>query len=1155
MTSPAIHTEAAFESAIEDALLARGWVKGDPAGYDRERAVAPADLFAFIQATQPELWQQLGKLHGAGMQAGLLDALAKERKRKGTLQVLRRGFKFYGKRIQLAYFKPAHGLNPDVLAKYQANRLVVTRQLRMVPGEAGGRQQSVDMALFLNGIPVVTIEIKNQLTGQSVANALAQYKKRDPRLPLFAFKSGALAHFAVDTEEAYFCTRLERDETFFLPFNLGRDGGAGNPAHPSGYRTHYLWESVWAPDSFLDIVGWFLHLQRTERYVEGRPVIKETLFFPRYHQLDVVRQLVGAARGEGAGHNYLIQHSAGSGKTMSIAWLAHRLQSLHDAADRKRFHSVIVITDRRVLDKQLQDAIFQIEHKQGLVATIDQDSSQLARHLDAGTPIIITTLQKFPHVTAKIDALPDRRYAIIVDEAHSSQTGEGAQQMKELLAATSLEEAAAAEDKPAPDYEDRILQVMQSRGPQPNLSFFAFTATPKAKTLEVFGRPGADGKPQPFHLYSMRQAIQEGFILDVLASYTTYKAFFKLAKAALDDPDLPKQKAATALGKYLSLHPHNIAQKTEVMVEHYQLKVRHRIGGQAKAMLVCGSRLHAVRYKQAFDRVLAERGIHDVRSLVAFSGSVRDPDLPDVEYTEVGMNGGITEKQLPERFASADYQILIVANKYQTGFDQPLLHTMYVDKRLDGVQAVQTLSRLNRTRPGKEETFVLDFVNEAEQIRLAFEPFYEQTVVAETADPDQLDALQHELEQMQVFTASEVEAFCQVFYRPKAKPSKSDHAALNRWLQPAVDRFMALDDEAQELFQGKLGAFVRLYGFLSQIMPYSDPELERLYSFGRFLLTKLPRPGDTQPLDLDGDVSLAYYRLQLMGEGSIELEGGGTVKGPTDVGTKTAEDEKLRLSEIIDVLNARFGTEFEPADQLFLDQILAEGVADEDVRQKARANSFEHFMLSMPKIIQSLMVNRVSDNEDLVGKFLDDDKFQTSLVEQLARAIYDKVRLQTPAGPALPLAALITAGENGNVEFKSTLRRNLHTDKNDPAMTHACLKTIAAFLNSQGGTLVIGVDDAGQALGLKPDGFKNEDQALLHLVGLQNNQLGTHNAGYVDARFEDYDGQRVLVVRCKPAAAPVYLDAGNSEHFYIRTSAATNELKPSEIQVYIKQRF
>lgn len=685
-----IKTEAAFESSIEAHLLDHGWLKGNRDEFDRDLGIDKGHFFAFVEATQPALWESLRKHHGVGLEAGMLDALIKTLDSQGMLEVVRHGFKFFGKRIDVAYLKPAHGLNPDVLALYEKNRLIVTRQVKFDPSS----EDSVDMLLSLNGLPIATVELKNHLTGQNVRHAIRQYKDRDHRQKLFQFKKRALVHFAVDPDEAFMTTRLSGNQTFFLPFNRGNQGGAGNPPHPSGYKTGYLWQDVWQRDSFLDIVGRFLHLEKTEEEREGKKIVKERMIFPRYHQLDSVRLLEAAARAEGPGASYLIQHSAGSGKSNSIGWLAHRLASLHDEEDEKVFDSVIVITDRRVLDKQLQDTIYQFEHKQGVVQRIDQHSTQLAEALQSGTQVIITTLQKFPFVTEKIGQLPDRRYALIVDEAHSSQTGESARHMKEVLAARSLEDAADEEAGADEDEtEDRIVEVMQSRGRQKNLSFFAFTATPKAKTLEVFGRRDAEGMPRPFHLYTMRQAIEEKFILDVLKNYTTYKTFYRLVKAGEDDPEFDKKKAARALARFMSLHPHNVAQKTEVMVEHFRQKVRHKIGGRAKAMVVTSSRLHAVRYKQAFEKYIKEQGYNDIGVLVAFSGTVTDPDVPDVEYTEVGMNQGIKERALPEEFATDKYKLLLVANKYQTGFDQELLHTMYVDKRLAGVQAVQTLSR------------------------------------------------------------------------------------------------------------------------------------------------------------------------------------------------------------------------------------------------------------------------------------------------------------------------------------------------------------------------------------------------------------------------------------------------------------------------------
>ncbi len=992
---PGKHTEAAFETAIvTDLVEQRGWVEGSPDDFDRQLALVPKDIFAFIEATQPELWGDFRKQHRDGLESSLLDTVVKMLDSRGTLDCLRHGIKFYGKKIDLAYFKPAHGLNPELEARYAQNRLVVTRQVKFIPN----KEDAIDIVLLVNGLPVATVELKNPFTGQRALNAIRQYMQdRDPRQPIFAFKTRAIVHFAVDPDAVSMTTRLAGSSTFFLPFDRGSNGagnpgGAGNPPNPDGCRTAYLWEHVWQRDSFLDILARFAHLVTDEKVENGKKLVKETMIFPRFHQLDAVRKLETAARAEGPGCNYLVQHSAGSGKSNSIAWLAHRLASLHDASDRKLFDSVIVVTDRRVLDKQLQDTIFQFEHKAGVVARIDEHSDQLADALAGGTPIIITTLQKFPFVTKKIGELPARRYAVIVDEAHSSQGGEAARSMKQVLAATSLEEAEQTDDEPDETYEDAILKVMQSRGPQQNLSFFAFTATPKFRTLEVFGRKRDDGKPYPFHLYSMRQAIEEGFILDVLKSYTTYKAFYRLVKAIADDPEVDKRRAAKALARYMSLHPYNIAQKSEVMIEHFRHAVMHRIGGRAKAMVVTASRLHAVRYKLAFDSYLRTKGYTGIGVLVAFSGTVRDQTG---EFTEVAMNGGISEKGLPKEFEQLGNRVLIVANKYQTGFDQPLLHTMYVDKRLSGVQAVQTLSRLNRTCPGKEETFVLDFVNDTEEIKQSFQPYYETTTVAESADPHQLYELQHELDARQVYLVSEVAAFCKVFFKPKEKHAGRDHADMNRHLDPAVDRFRGLEAPVQDEFRKKLQAFVNLYAFLTQVMGFIDQDLEERYTFGRFLLTKLPRTDRDARLDLDGDVQLRYYRLQRTANQShIGLDKGleGQLTGPVEVGTGFVKDDKAPLSEIIEILNERFGTSFTEADRLFFQQVKEEAKADGDVRQKATANTFDNFSLAMRQKISDLMIERMEQNQEIVTKYLDQKDFQDLAFRELVKAIYEDIR-------------------------------------------------------------------------------------------------------------------------------------------------------------------
>ena len=845
-------TEQAFESTVESMLLEAGWHAGDLGEWDVERALFPARAVAFIRETQPDEWARMAGLHGDDVESLVVAQLARELDTKGALDVLRHGFRFSGRTFRLAYFAPAHGLNPDALARFERNELTVTRQAPCHPGKG----DTLDLVFALNGVPVATCELKNPMTGQDWRDAVRQYQQdRDPNAPLFRFKRRALVHFAADPDEVHMTTRLAGAGTRFLPFNRGSNPGAvhcgaGNPANPDGYRTDYFWREVLERERFLDILGSYVFLETREEKVEdakgARTEKRETMIFPRYHQLDSVHGLVEAARADGPGRNYLIQHSAGSGKTNSISWLSHRLASLHTAADEKVFDCVVVITDRRILDRQLQDAIYQIEHAQGVVQAIDENSQQLANALVDGTKIVITTIQKFPFVMSGLlrvagadapdeasaaeqaqaaewrKAIADRRYAVIVDEAHSSQTGESANDMKRVLGTRAQAALEAAEDG-----QDLVNAAAEARGAQPNLSFFAFTATPKGKTIELFGRPGPSGKPEPFHVYSMRQAIEERFILDVLQRYIDYDTYYRIVKAVEDDPEFPKRRASVALGKFLSLHPVNVGQRTEVIIEHFRDHVRHHIDGRAKAMVVTSSRLHAVRYMQAFERYIAEHGYKDIRPLVAFSGTVLDPDSGE-EFTEPGMNTdvvtgkSISESALPGRFASPDYQILLVAEKYQTGFDQPLLQAMYVDKRLDGVQAVQTLSRLNRIAPGKAPPFVLDFVNDPENIRDAFAPYYDRTELLETSDPYRLEELKHELDGMQVYHHAEVEAFAQVFYLPQAKQRPGDHARMEAQLQPARDRFSALDEEEQTAFRDRLGAFVNLYAFLSQIIPYAD---------------------------------------------------------------------------------------------------------------------------------------------------------------------------------------------------------------------------------------------------------------------------------------------------------------------------------------------
>ena len=999
---PKQHTEAAFETAIEHHLLAvAGYTQGDRDTFDPQRGLDPTVLLPFIQETQPQEWAYLHNIQKEKAEETLLDDLCRalDSPHEGCLAVLRHGFKCFGKLFRAAYFAPASGLNPETQRLYAANRLTVTRQLRYSPRH----HNTLDLTLSLNGIPVATAELKNPMTGQTWRDAVHQYKNdRDPKDLIFQFKKRTLVHFAVDPDEIHMTTQLAGKSTRFLPFNLGDGAGAGNPPNPGGYKTAYLWEQVWQRDSFLDILARFIHVEVKEKTLGGKTVKKETMIFPRYHQLDSVRRLVADAQAKGAGHNYLVQHSTGSGKSNSIAWLAHRLASLHDDQDERVFQSVVVITDRVVLDQQLQNTIYQFEHKQGVVQKIDRDSTQLAEALASGVPIVITTLQKFPFVTEKIGDLPQRTYAVIIDEAHSSQSGESAAEMKGVLAGATIKEQAQvqAQEEGWPDYEEEILRTMAKRGRQPNISFFAFTATPKYKTIEVFGRPGPDGKPLPFHLYSMRQAIEEEFICDVLKHYTTYNTYYRLVKSIEDDPQVDKKKTARALARFLSLHPHNIAQKAEVMVEHFYHFTRHKIGGRAKAMVVTPSRLHAVRYKQEFDKYIARKGYTGIKTLVAFSGTVVDPDVAGKEYTEVGMNEGIKEKELPEKFASTEYHVLIVAEKYQTGFDQPLLHTMYVDKRLAGIQAVQTLSRLNRIHPAKEDTFVLDFVNDPEEIRLAFQPYYERTLVGEQVDHRQLYEIQARLDEYQVYYQAEVKEFARVFYKPKQRQTQADHAKMNACIDPAVGRFKQLDGERQEEFRKALAAYRNLYAFLSQIIPFQDSDLEKLYAYVRFLLSKLPKRTGTR-YHVDDKVTLEYYRLQKISEGTITLRDAeaAPIYGPAEVGTGVNREEKIELSLLIDLLNERLGTDFKPADQLFFDSIREDAVADSELRQVALANTMENFGYVFLRTLEGIFIDRMEQNEEITARFLNEPEFQQIIGQTLLEQVYDQIHTQQQPQP------------------------------------------------------------------------------------------------------------------------------------------------------------
>jgi type I restriction enzyme R subunit len=985
-------TEKNFEDTIEAALLAGGpdalpdgpaptsdglFISGGyrrrtTADYDKALCLDPEMVMEFILATQPQEWAKLKKIDKEATRERFLKRLASEIARQGTLTVLRKGISDKGSHFRLAYFRPSHGMNEALQTLHAANLFTVVRQLRY-------REQnhaSLDLVLFLNGLPLFTAELKNPFTGQTVENAMYQYRHdRDPREPLFRFRR-CLAHFAVDPDAVMMTTHLNGKATRFLPFNQGNQGGKGNPPSGTGFATAYLWERVWARDSVLNLVEQFIH-ELEVRDQHGRKTNERRLIFPRYHQLEAVRSLLADARAKGTGQRYLIQHSAGSGKTNSISWLAHQLTTLYNAADERVFDTIIIVSDRRVLDRQLQDIVSQFEQVDGLVQKIDQHSGQLRTALEQGKQIIITTLQKFPEVAKHTTDLVGKRFAIIIDEAHSSQSGEQIKHMHTVLAAQTLEEAEATDTDDGKTLEDAIAADMQARGKQPHLSTFAFTATPKPKTLELFGWQDAQGHYHPHSLYSMRQAIEEGFILDVLEHYTTYTAYWHLLKTVADDPRYDRGKASVLLKSFVELHRQVIDQKVEIIVEHFVSKVFGRINGKAKAMIVTRSRLHAVRYFQALKHALKQKN-YPFKALVAFSGTVKDGSA---EYTEAGLNG-FSETQTAERFEQDEYRFLVVANKYQTGFDQPLLHTMYVDKKLGGVGAVQTLSRLNRTHPHKTETMVLDFANTADEIQAAFQPYYECTILSEGTDPNLLYEHQGRLEGARLYTTAEVDAFADIYVTTDPKKAAPK---LHKALAPVVERYEQRSAQEQRDFKGWLRDYVRLYAFLSQVLPFVDTDLEKLYVFSRLLLTRLVSQLEELPLAVQRQIDLDTYRVQQTSSGKIKLRRGREPLPPMgSKGDNQPQAEAVEpLSSILHLLNERFGANWNGEAVASLERVEARLTESPALEATFQANPPEKVRLSFDQVFDEIIQEIVETNIKLYKQLNRDQEMAQALRDLL----------------------------------------------------------------------------------------------------------------------------------------------------------------------------
>ena len=1031
-----IHREISFEDEICGHLASHGWLydPDDAKHYDRPRALFAPDLIAWVKASQPKAWEAIGK---AG-EGAFLDRVRKQLDARGTLDVLRHGIDMIGVRgtLKLAEFKPALAENAEIVARYQANRLRVIRQVRY----STTNENAIDLVLFLNGIPVATVELKTDFT-QSVDDAIDQYRyDRPPRTsgrtePLLSFPSGALVHFAVSNAEAFMTTKLEGKPTRFLPFNKGDDGGAGNPLNPNGHRTSYLWEEVWERESWLELIGRYIIAQKDKK---GQLT---TLIFPRYHQLDATRKLVRTVLQEGPGQKYLIQHSAGSGKTNSIAWSAHFLADLHDADSRKMFDTVIVVSDRRVIDGQLQEAIFSFERTLGVVETIKGDggskSGHLAQALADGKKIVVCTIQTFPFAldeVRRLSATEGKTFAVIADEAHSSQTGEAATKLKEALSAEELEELG---DGGEVSTEDILAAQMKARASDKGVTYVAFTATPKPKTMELFGRrsdpqapAGKDNLPEPFHIYSMRQAIEEGFILDVLQNYTPYSLAFRLASEGgeLGDSEVERDAATRSLMNWVRLHPYNISQKVKIVVEHYRANVANLLGGRAKAMVVLQSRKEAVRWKLAIDTYIKDQG-YPIGTLVAFSGEVNDKESGPEPFTETGstMNPDLRGRDVKTVFDTEDFHILLVANKFQTGFDQPLLCAMYVDRRLAGVQAVQTLSRLNRAyaKDGiiKDTTYVLDFSDSSAEVLKAFSQYYGRAELEDVTDPNLIYDLKAKLDGSGLYDEFEVERVVKAALDPASRQSdlikavepvaqrivKQYADAKRAWIEAkkkndeseekaARDRMSAL-----ELVKGDMQTFLRVYAFLSQIFDYGNTEVEKRSIFFRYLVKLLEFGREREDVDLS-KVVLTHHKLASKGRQQLTPAGGSTLRPTQEAGTgDVREQEKLLLDEIIRRVNDLFEGDLSDDDQVvYVMQVLRGKMMESDVLvQQAANNSKEQFSQS-PNLTEELMnaiMEAYAAHSTMSKQALDSEKVRKGLMEILLGpgALWESLREKAEA--------------------------------------------------------------------------------------------------------------------------------------------------------------
>jgi type I restriction enzyme R subunit len=954
-------SEKQFQNDIINHLESTGYKRRNTRKHYNKATCLDLELtLKFIKTTQPKDWDKFQKVYGEKAEQKFLFRLISEIEKKGTIHVFRNGFKDVGCYFNLFYPQPNNNKNPDLFDKFEGNIFSVIDELEYQDKEHGNR---IDLVVFINGLPVLTIELKDTFS-QGVEKAMKQYREdRDPREKIF---KRCLVHFAMSDEKIYMSTKLEGPKTRFLPFNKDIE----NPEVPNDYKTSYLYNDILQINKLSKLISNFIYIEKDEKTKKEIPI------FPRYHQLDCVNLLLADCC---PGTNYLIEHSAGSGKTKTIAWLAHGLLNKFDPWDQRVYDMVIVVSDRRVIDKQLQEQVKDIEKVKGIVEVINKDSQQLAEALQTGSNIVVTTLQKFPFILEKVHDMELRNYAVIIDEAHSSQTGTMARKMKQALTTNSLEEAEVLDDVDD-DVDEELLREIESFRNLENISFFAFTATPKGKTLEMFGTMNERGNFLPFHTYTMKQAIEERFILDVLKYYLTYQTYFNLVKTIEDDPEFEERKAKRVLRKFVEEHPHAIRMKTEIMVDHFMNSTKNKIRGQARGMLVTRSRLHAVLYKKTFDNYIKENG-YPIKTLVAFTGEVKHNEQ---KYTEKSMNDLPPKKTIENAFEEDYYRILIAANKYQTGFDQPLLHTMYVDKSLNGVAAVQTLSRINRIAKNKSDTLILDFANDTETILKSFEPYYEITYLEEATDPHKLYELQDKLLDYQIFDESDVNKFYEAYKKGYNQPEL--HSILNQ----VKDEFIKLEKEDQVGFKKALRRYQNIYSFLSQLMPFSDVNLEKLFIFNKYLIKKLPTINKPLPFNMLEDVDMDSYKVVDKGETSIDLLGDGKLFPPSNGATGFREEEKAKLSQIIKDLNDAFGTDFTEDDRVFLERVKANLLENEDLVKKMERNSPENVRAVFDKYFDQEMTGLLNSNLDFYKRVVDNEKLRDKLKIALFNLLYDE---------------------------------------------------------------------------------------------------------------------------------------------------------------------